>query len=1224
MVSFRTYFIFKSHLGLNKSAMILLLSLVSIVSHAQKMEKGLLPEFQDKGEEQTISSEVLISRTESKAIESLQALLKKKKGSPEEADMWYRLAELYMRKSKSERFFDLFMNKENKLSIFPNADKKGLDWVKKASDIYTKIEFEFKNFKDMDSVLFNNAFANQQLGKFKESQNLYIKLIEKHPKSLLLTDALVAVAELFYDQRKFAMALNYYEQLEKYPDSKVYPYSMYKMAWTHYNLRNSSNAINKLLQVVNLNPPNQESKSKQNLRREALRDLTIFIGDFYAADQLYSFFAKITTEEELGLAISDLAKLYESHSRQKEMNIFLDEFIKKQADNPYLVKAHLYLVDANELLKKRPDVVKHLQIANELCTLNSTWRLKQKKEIPDESCTQDFHRTSYDIAEKWWEIWIKNKQHKEFSELTEKALRIILTNEDAQKPDLKMHYAFAELLFNLNKFDEASEQYKFVAEKIDDKKIQHDATYSALFSKEKSIEQTMAQGKSPLKEGQRKDLAFAYVQKFPQGIHIDDVTFKIALIYYEEANYNESEKWLVNFKSGLMKAKAEDLQLDIYNIKKDYTKIHLLAKKILSQPISKERQQSIQKIQQEADYADIQSLIKNNEKIIAAERLTQFAKDYPKSPLAVDALWQSLSLYFAEDWLLKGAETSLLFQKMYPQDKRSLEILKDAAKAFAETGNLKKSADTWKLISDLDKKEKDNHLELAADFYALEKKTSEARKIYNQILTQANSQTRSRIFSKLLLTYDRANDGKEYQKIQGIILNLNIEPFSSQILLDKAKNLVTLKKYGEAFELARKIMSRETAADIRSQARLIQAQILEDELVRQSVKSTKEDRFAVVIALKAEKLEKALTAYIGASKLSPDVKTQMEAFSGVDRCYSNFIDSLKDISFPESISETDQKTLKKEIAGILEPMMDKKKENQKQVQKLAKARVLNDRKQDYAEIPIDKHLAPVPHYPSFQSIAVYWPSSEELIFSKMKRFEESKNPRCSDEIKSFDDAGNCFFAKKFESVEKWAAAKAENKKTQIHGIYFLSLVAEAKGYPEKSLWLSDLALKLRPDTPLFTYQKARMIFRLENMQSALPVFDKVLDMQMTSTEMETFLGIKAYVEKDFDTANFKFSRLSTDQLYSFDVGLLLSETFAQKGEPERALEIVSRLISYKNNVAEFHLQKGQILEFYKMTPALAVDSYETAKKLTTDADLKDWLDKKIEFIKSKLQSRAAR
>jgi tetratricopeptide (TPR) repeat protein len=1197
-------------------------------------KKGLLPEVQlnsdneDVNEQRAIGSEILITRAESKAIESLQSLIKKKKGSREEVDLLYRLAELYMRRSKTGRFFDLQISAHSKqLSLFPIPNEKGSDWVKKAVSIYTRIQNEFKKFPGMDSVYFNNAFAHQQLGKIKEAQKLYETLLEKHPTSELIPDALVSLGELYYDQKKFGTAAEFLNKLDKYADTRVYPYGMYKLAWTYYNMGNTGNGVKKLLQVVELspiNPDGEQARNKQYLRREAMRDLTVFIGETTPADELLGVFEKISKDDELGQAIIDLAKLNEGHSKWKEMNVFLSDFVRRHSDNTYAANALLYLVDTNEALKNRDKVIDYLNQTSKLCVTDSKWRLSHDKEIPDEACDHGFRTTAKDIAEKWWEIWLKNKKHQEFTALTEKSIKIIIDHEDRQKPDVKTHYAYAELLFALERFDQASEEYKFVAEKIDDPKMKHDATYAALFSIEKSIQKS----KSALKEGLRKDLAAKYLEAYPKGPQAAEVSFKLAAIYYDEANYEMAEKWLTPSLQGVhgkdLQVKAQDMQLDIYNIRKDYASIQKLAKSVATSTTDAKRKDNMNLLLEQAAYTETQEVVKKGDKVEGAKLLVNFSQEYTKSAISADALWQAIGIYFSEGMTVTAADNVLRFYERFPNDKRAYDALKEASAAYIETGALNKAADTLKKLADLDKKDRRKNLELAADFYALEKKEKDARAIYNILLPDSSEKEKSLIYSKMLTMYSDKNS-PEYKKIIQTLVSANVEPYATQSQFDHLKQLFDAKKNSEAFELARKIMSRNGEDTLRAKARLIQAQILEQELDHQSTKVSNADRLGLVLSMKTEKLEKAQTAFLSASKMSPDLQVQMEAFSGIDRCYSNYVQALKGLVLPSGLNPDDEKTLKGEIAKIVTQIEDKRADNQKQIAKLSKMK-LYENSSSRVVASVEESIKPTVHYPAVKYVEAYLPANSEFIFSKMKRIEDKISEKCdSKSTKDFHKVmAACYQQKNSAEMEKLAQSLAATRENKLMGLYYLSLTAELQGLHQKSLWLADFALKSRSDTPLFTYQKARMTYYLDGISMALPVFDKVLDMQMSSTEMETFEGIKAFSASDFETASKKLSQLENDQLYTLEVGTLLSESYAQLGNADKALKLANDLLKKGPEYLELVLQKARVLETYKQAPEPALESYVKARTLAKDEEIKNWLDRKIELLKNQNKGRAAR
>ncbi len=1215
--------------------LLMAIHLFSIYCFAET-EKGLLPEVrlnnnEDDNEKKAFSSEIMITRSENKAIESLQLIIKKQKGSKNEADLWYRLAELYMRRSKSGRFFDLHKDTPMmKLSSFPVPNEKGSEAMKRAIKIYSKIEAEFPHFKQMDSVLFNNAFAHQQIGKFKESDQLYAKLLQQFPKSPLVPDGTLALGELLYEQGKFTQALEQFQRLEKFPQSRVYSYGMYKAAWAYYNLHDSDNGIKKLVEVVKNNPPLQDGEvptNRHNLRREAMRDLTVFIGDSYPANKLYSFFEEIATEEELGQSMTDLAKLYDSHSRQKEMNIFLDEYIEKRASGPEVVKSHLALVEANEVLKKRDKVLEHLQTASDLCRKDSTWITLQKPDVVQASCTEGFRHTSLDMAKKWWDIWTKNKQNVAFSDLTQKLFKLMLDNEDPAKPDLKTRFAYAELLFQLENYDEASAQYKIVGDKSSEDPLRHDANYAALFSKEKSIDKK----KDALKEAERKELALNYLAKHPTGKFATAVKFKIGHIAYEESNYPEAEKWLKPLtlvkgtENADIKKKSEDLVLDMLNIKKDYAGIKAFSKQVMTSSADDTRKKNMNKIFEEAHFTEVQEFAKTGDKDQAAQKLIAYAKEHDGSKLAQDATWQAIGIFYTEGKVFDAAELSVKYTSKYPDDKKNLDALKDAAKAYAEVGQVSKSAETLVKIADLDKKNRNAHLETAADIYLLEKKIKDARAAYVSILAQADNKTQERIYTKLMDSYKGEPNSPEFAKIQNQVQAKGIEPYTTQIMIDKAKALLTAGKMTAAFDLSMKANGRSVPAEVRAEARLIQARVLEKELAQQSVKA-REEKFATVLGIKTEKLDKAQTAYVTALKMSKDPYQQLEAMRGIDRCYGNYIEALTSMPLPASLKPAEQQQLRGELAKLISPIQEKKNDNEAKLKVLAASKgQAATTERVYANIRVDQTVTPNVQYPSAEKMAAFLPASADMSIGNVSRLETRAGKTCNKsavltgqlaKLNPIEIAGNCYGSRQFDIVEKLGLELAKNKETRALGLFYASVGAEARGFAEKSLWMIEAALKIQPEASPFVYQKARLIYKDDGLNASMQLFEKVLDMQMPSTEMQTFAGVKAFSEGDFTKAIEKFSALNKEQLYTFNVGAVMSDAYAQKGEVDKALSTVKDLLNAKKDNVDFLLEQAHLFETYKGSPTLALDSYEKAFKASSQVDLRDWLGKKIQYLKN--------
>lgn len=1192
-------------------------------------KRGLLPELklddksEDKNEVKQLNSEIMISKAEDKAIQSLQALLKKRKGTAQESDLLYRLAELYMRKAKTGRFFDLNSDsKSMKLSSFPIPPQKGKDWIRKASDTYFDIEKRFPNYSELDGVIFNNAFANQQLGDTKKSELLYKKLLDRFPKSSLVPDALIALGELLYDQARFKEAKSSFENVGRFPEAKIYSYGLYKLAWTLYNMKLSDEAVNKLVEVVEKNPPSIDPSRRYNLRQEALRDLVLFVADRIKGEALYDFFKKIATLEELGQAMVNTAKLYESYSREKEIHIFLNEFLNREQTHAYRVKAHMILVNANEVLKKRDDVLANLDAGSKLCDLDSTWKARQELAWVTESCQNDFRKTSLEIAKKWWEIWLKNKAHPEFSKLTEKALRLVLKGDDPEKPDFKTRYALAELLFQQGQFDEASLQYERVAQTSNESTMVHDANYSALYSAQKSIDKEKAKDKQ---ERVRK-LSLAYIQKYPKGVHSLPVQLQVALAEYEVNKDKEAENYLLPLVSQNtnkdVRKKSQDLMLDIYNLRKNYPELKKMASAYLKEADTQERKISLQKIYEEAHYSEIQNALKEKSKIEVSEMLIEFRNTHPHSKISNEVLWQAISLAYTDGYKAKGAGLSLEFVNQYPNDKRNADALKEAAQAYLDTGRIDESLKVYqRILKTTTGVEKRKLQDIIVDLQLLEKRGVEARKTLKEIMSSSASSEKQALQDRYIATFtNQEKSSAEYKAFEQQLLAQGIEPLSTQYLTRIARQQLEDKKWSQAFQGALKIMTRNIGMEHRAEARYIQARVLEQELTSQSVKTSKEDRLSMVLNLKTDKLDKALTAYNSAAKMTQDPILLLQILEGLDRCYNDFVVSLRTIELPATLAQADQEAVKAEILKITAPIEDKQKENKDALVDLNKKSIPNRPQTLWADLRPDQTAPVMTAGLNPEKILAYLP--EEWLTSGNWSRHTNKKPTCSSDLikkdKNFSNRaellGNCYLAQNWKILENEALALADTPTYRAWGLFYLSLVSEKQGYEDKALWLNEKAIKLSQFNDVFTYQKARLIAQLDGWNAAYPEFLKLYKSKVTTTDLKAIEAVQAAGTGNWLTVKDLLSGFSKDDLQSRDLIVLYAESLNKSGDPEGAVSAI--ISSSLKNTLDAWLYVAKVFEVDKPELPKAQDSYKKALSLTKNAEQKTWLEKKLEYLNS--------
>ncbi|HVK61016.1 MAG TPA: tetratricopeptide repeat protein, partial [Bdellovibrionales bacterium] len=291
-----------------------------------------------------LKTEMLVIRSEKRALAELQKLEKKHRGTRMEPEILFRLAELYMRRARSERFFEVHRNSERVVMFAPSLVGQASEAaeIKKSIALYSDIEKRFPRFRAIDVVIFNNAYANQQIGQTKEAEVLLTKLVKDHSGSLLVPDAYLALGEICFGRRAFTEALAHFRAIRRYPHARVYPYGLYKAAWTYYNLQDADSGLKQLEEVVTFGRAMALAKAdaKLDLRKEALNDMSLFFSDVRPSKEAVKYFGDQAKELDAIPYIMRLVELYNRHSRFVDIEAVLKDILKVYPNTPSASAAH--------------------------------------------------------------------------------------------------------------------------------------------------------------------------------------------------------------------------------------------------------------------------------------------------------------------------------------------------------------------------------------------------------------------------------------------------------------------------------------------------------------------------------------------------------------------------------------------------------------------------------------------------------------------------------------------------------------------------------------------------------------------------------------------------------------------------------------------------------------------------------------------------------------------
>ncbi len=911
------------------------IALVPIIDVTFAKKEDIIKKLQlknddEKGNEiKSAKAEYLIRKSEIKAINQLKSLIKKNRGKNIEPDLLFRLTELYMRRVKAERFFEVHRKSNIVVALLPKIVKKASSkkYIKKSIKIYDYIMKKFPKYSQMDVILFNNAFARQEVADYKSSEKIYWRIIKHHKDSELIPDAHLAIGEIAFMDKRFKHALQHFNAIKKYPKSKVYPYGLYKSGWALYNLNQAKKGIIQLEKVVQFSRNLKVKKSNFNLLSEALRDLTIFYQEVYEAKDAYTYFAKVAKTDELAEVLLRLSSIYKGHSKYEAVDSILGEFNNKHQNHERTPEVLDELTWNFESLRKREKAQSYLVKLDNFC-----------KKIKDEDCDERILDTSLTLGHKWRNLWVKNNKNELFGPPSETAFRIYLSRMPLNKESLDVRYLLAEMLFARNKFRESSNEYFMLGQNDLDKKRKHDSAYASIVSLQKATKDKWNEED----HNNYNKLADYYLAVFKSGQYRLDVEFKKALIPYEKNNFDVAKKIFYKLgglfpteKKGL---KSQDLYLDILNNDKDYSGIKEYSKSLIGKSKNKKRTTELQKVYEQAYFLQIQDIEKASNYINAFNEYEKFTNENPKSPLAIKALWNSALMQVKRKLPLKAAKQYEKFYKTYPKSPEAKDSLLQAANLYEEISDLKNSARVLVQLSKIDKSNSTKWLQIAAEYYYVEEKFSESLKLFKSLSESKNNKIKHSAVAKIIMIINNlkreSKDIKQIQELMDVIYkngNLNQKHYS---LIEKTNKLYKQKKYKAANKLANTINKSSTDPSIKSQATFIQANIAKIALQKHSLKTTIA-RIADTLELKIKRLDNAQNLYLQTIKYA-NPENNAKAMYNLALCYKDYISSLENMPTPRGLPADQVQGFKDEIATIISPIEDKYVETLHQAYTLAK------------------------------------------------------------------------------------------------------------------------------------------------------------------------------------------------------------------------------------------------------------------------------------------------
>jgi TolA-binding protein len=561
--------------------------------------------------------------------------------------------------------------------------QKQMKWSDDAIRVFESIEKKYKKFDRVADVVYMIGQAYWDRAEYKKGLSAFRRIIKDYARSQYIADAWLAFGEYYFqispdDERDVSKALDAYVKAAANQDSPVFGYAVYKQGWCYYNLGRHDKAAEKFKEVVLYSQVNGAllGEKKVGLAKEARKDYVLAFAQYGTAAEAPGEFQTIAEGDEFRFMLDRLADIYYGDGKDRDAIIIYQNLIKT---NPEGTRNPLY---QGKIVKLASRIGEKKQVVGQARRLLEEY--KRVRRIAESVPTGDGRRKQIDadlldaddIADNTlrflsttWHNEAKKTLDSSTFEYAYELYGDYLELFPGRKEAYEMRFFYAELLFKLEKFDLAGEQYIRVFQTDPRGKWAEPAAEEAVRSYEEVVKDFDRVAKTssaasaptdnlakerPIPEAKKKYIAACnnYIKNFPDGKLIVEAMYKVAKTLYDYNYFSESTSRFIEFTEKYpdhpRAEQAANLVLDSYNIVEDWTGLNAAVRRFsknASLVKSKDFAAMVARVKEESTFKVINDFEKKRQWEEAAKRYVAFADEFPKGALADKALANAAAMY---------------------------------------------------------------------------------------------------------------------------------------------------------------------------------------------------------------------------------------------------------------------------------------------------------------------------------------------------------------------------------------------------------------------------------------------------------------------------------------------------------------------------------------------------------------------------------------------------
>lgn len=732
--------------------------------------KDLNPVAED-GNRPTLTPEQLAvaeaqSLAESKLDEEIQLarqLLDLTPSCAESAPVRFRYADLKWEKSK--RAF--FKSQDFSVSAGERARYGTLMKALQNETVqhYQKIIDDCPDYEDFAKTLFYLGRALSEMDRAKDGAQYFTRIIKEYPDSQWVANAWFMVGEFYFNFENDAnKALRAYKRAAEFTASNVYGFSVYKQGWCYINTGDWDLALERFREVITISDdPNNplDQKGRLSLRKEGLKDYVRAYSNVGDPKAAFATFAKVGGKGSVQEMMERLGTWYISQGSHRNVVLVYRDLIKAYPRATRLPIFQGRVVDASSRLGDAKATVAQAKLLTDY--FRDVRERAAKGDLTEEekkTVDKDL-REAEDIAENTLRR-LAMEFHQEAKKLRGAGRnRSFLIAHDLYSHYLDvfpkpvagadvnyvffMRFYFAEVLYELEKFLEAAQNYDMVVDmnpsptEEREKKIVLAAAEEAVRSYDELVQDLDRKnppeiGGTDKKEipGVKQNLINAckrYIKYVgSEGERIVEIRYKMARIYYTYNHFDEAapafHDIVANHPAHEVACYSANLALDIYNGQKNYRALKQSSRAYLDSPklaCGEEDKKRFAKIEEQSTFLLIKTEYEDKKNYMtAAKAYMQFYEKFPKSEYADDSVYNAAVNFDLANRLDQANQVRRFLVDKLPDSPLVPETLYSIAQSYERIVDFNNAA---------------QYLELFAQRYPTDKRSKDA--IYNAGLYRA-------------------------------------------------------------------------------------------------------------------------------------------------------------------------------------------------------------------------------------------------------------------------------------------------------------------------------------------------------------------------------------------------------------------------------------------------------------------------------------------------------